>query len=142
VPILDFNHLVDLLITSYSGPNTTGSALFPFTLSNSVDLDLDAILVALDCHPVDFLERYQGPPDLIALGLVSGGWAAPIDSKVRPSAHPDAKRIVTACVAGVDGTIVDRIRMPDGSVINPSKKEPGFGAVPDALRAALWRTAA
>jgi hypothetical protein len=90
-------------------------------------------------HPVDRLRRYRVPAEARALGLVCGGWWAPMDDGIMPSSHPEAKRIVQAVVMDRSGTMTGRVRNPDGSVIDLGRG--GVGRVPDALRAALCRDA-
>ncbi|HYD09339.1 MAG TPA: hypothetical protein VEA78_04495 [Acidimicrobiales bacterium] len=89
-------------------------------------------------HPVDRLRRYTPPTELLALGLVCGGWVAPIDTNVRPSAHPDARRIVQVVVMDRTGSQTARVRYPDGTV--QPMGGGGVGRVPEALRAALRRS--
>jgi hypothetical protein len=70
---------------------------------------------------------------------VSTGWAAPIDSPVRPSAHPDAQRVHQAVVLDRAGVLLGRMRHPDGTIIDLGRG--GHGRVPDALRSAMRRAA-
>src|SRR5688572_21153442 len=99
---LDVGHWADTLLARYAGHDRMGNALFPI-IRNGSQLDCD--FVPLDRHPADFLRRYRRPATCVALGLVSGGWAAPMDSPVRPSAHPDAKRVVQCVVLADDGAV-------------------------------------
>jgi hypothetical protein len=131
---VDVGHWADTLLARYDGRDLIGNALFPITI---VGVEVRCDFVPMDRHPVDFLRRYRRPWDCVALGLVSAGWAAPMDSPVRPSAHPDAKRIVQAVVLADDGSVAGRIRMPDGSVVDPGAAP--VGRVFDALRRALRR---
>ena len=94
---------------------------------------LDFGLRPLDCHPVDALMRLRVPPSWVGLGVVCGGWAAPLDGG-RPSAHPDAQRIVVVVLVGRDGAVVSRMRWPDGTVIS---EVPADGEVLQAMRLAL-----
>jgi len=138
--LVDVDHWADTLMKRYDGLDVIGNALFPITLPTHPSAELETELVALDRHPVDYLRRYRPSPRCIALGLVSAGWAAPIDSTVRPSAHPDAQRIVQAVVVARDGQVGSRLRFPDGRVVDGGSG--GYGRVLDALRAALARQAA
>lgn len=88
-------------------------------------------------HPVDRLRRYHPTPDVRAIGLVSGGWIAPMDDGLMPSAHPDGRRVVQVVVMDRAGVQTARVRQPDGAVLDMGGG--GVGRVPDALRAALAR---
>ena len=138
---VDLGRWADALMAQYRDRDVNGNALFPISSPDPDDVrDVERLLVPMDRHPADFLRRYRPPATCMALGLVSAGWAAPIDSPVRPSAHPDAKRILQVTVIGRGGGTASRIRWPDGSVIDPGP--PGFGRVLDVLRAAMRRAAA
>ena len=131
--IIDVDHWADTLINRYADHDVIGNALFPLTLAHAGAANPPEP-IPLDDHPVPFLARYRRPPGCLALGLVSAGWAAPIDSKVRASAHPDAQRILQCVVLACDGAIGGRLRMPDGTI---HVGAPGYGAVLDALRVTL-----
>lgn len=136
---VDVGHWADALMKRYAGHAVIG-ALFPLTRPDDPTAELEVEMIPLDGHPADVLRRSRPPLSCVALGLVSAGWAAPIGSRVRPSAHPDAKRIVQSLVMARDGSVGARVRMPDGSVVDPGGG--GYGRVLDALRAALRRPAA
>lgn len=136
---VDLGHWADRLIDRYAGLDVIGNALFPIMAPTDAPGSLEAEMLALDGHPVDFLRRFRPPDGCVALGLVSAGWAAPIDSRVRPSAHPDAQRILQVIVVEPGGGVAGRVRFPDGSVVDPG---PGHGRVLDVLRAVLQRRAA
>lgn len=137
--LVDVSHWAETLINRYAGQDVIGSALFPITRPANPSEPLEVETLPLDRHPVDFLRRYRPPSACVALGLVSAGWAAPIDSRVRPSAHPDAQRILQAIVVTPGGDVAGRVRLPDGSIVDPG---PGRGRVLDAVEAALRRPAA
>jgi len=137
--VSEIGRLADLLIRRYGTPDVNGSALFPFTRVDVDEDELDALLIPLRQHPADHLRRFRPPVGCIALGLVSTGWAAPIDSPVRPSAHPDAQRVHHAVVLGRNGALHARMRRPDGTVLDMGSG--GYGRVPDGLRSAMRRAA-
>ena len=138
---VDLGRWADALIARYRDRDVNGNALFPISSPDPAEVpDLGDLLVPMDRHPVDFLRRYRPSATCMALGLVSAGWAAPMDSPVRPSAHPDAKRILQVTVIGRGGGTASRIRWPDGSVMDPGPA--GFGRVLDVLRGAMRRAAA
>lgn len=137
--LVDLGHWADTLIDRYAGQDVIGNALFPITRPTDPSAPPEVEMLPLDRHPVDFLRRYRPPSSCIALGLVSAGWAAPIESRVRPSAHPDAQRILQAIVVTPDGDVAARVRLPDGSIVDPGR---GHGRVLDALQAALQLPAA
>ena len=138
---VDLGRWADALMAHYRDRVVNGNALFPIAAPDPDDVDdIEQLLVPMDRHPVDFLRRYRPSSRCTALGLVSTGWAAPIDSPVRPSAHPDAQRILQVTVIGRAGGTAARIRWPDGSVVDPGAG--GVGRVLDALRAAMRRRAA
>ena len=131
----DLGRLADLLIAHVTDLDVLGAALFPFRADDVVEADLPELRIPMLGHPVDHLRSYRPPTGCVALGLVCGGWAAPIDSPVRPSAHPDAQRVVQAVVLGRGGEPVGRIRFPGGRVNDAGSG--GYGRVPDAMRRAL-----
>jgi hypothetical protein len=134
--VVDVHAWVDTLMGRYADRDVTGSALFPLT-ERPNGADLDCKMVPLDRHPFDYLVSYRPPRGCVALGLVTAGWAAPIDSPVRPSAHPDAQRILQALVIAADGQEAARLRYADGRIVDPGQG--GYGRVLDALRAAVRR---
>ena len=136
---VDVGQWADTLIVRYAGHDVIGNALFPITRPSDLSAPLEIEMHPLDRHPVDFLPGFRPPPSCVALGLVSAGWAAPMESRVRPSAHPEARRVLQAVVVTPEGDVGARVRLPDGSVIDPG---PLHGRVLDALRAALRRPAA
>src|SRR5438874_242581 len=115
---VELGRLADLLIHRYFEPNMTSSVLFPFMHADVEEDDLDGLMIPLREHPADHLRRYRPPVGCVALGLVIAGWAAPMDSPVRPSAHPDAQRVVQSVVLGRDGLLVGRLRLPDGTIMD------------------------
>jgi hypothetical protein len=90
-------------------------------------------------HPVDRLRRYRPGAEVRALGLVCGGWAAPMEDRGArmPSAHPDARRMLQVVVMDRMGDMTARVRYGDGSIVELGGA--GVGRVPDAMRRALGR---
>lgn len=87
--------------------------------------------------------RVVPPPHCRALVLQCGGWMAPmppettadgtVPDRLRPSRHPDRRRIFTTAVIGNDAEIVSVLRVagePEPQVITTDC----IGRVPDALR--------
>ncbi len=93
----------------------------------------EVAVLPIDLHPTEALRGYEAPAECYALGIATGGWAAPMDG-TRPSAHPDAQRIFQIVLVDRTGAVVSRVRYPDGSVM---REPPEYGAVLDALRSAL-----
>lgn len=85
-------------------------------------------------HPLELLEGTVAPPEWLALGVVSRGWASPWDG-ARPSRHPARVRIVATVLLDRAGNVAGRVVAGDGTVV--LDQPPVDGAVPDALRAAL-----
>jgi hypothetical protein len=88
----------------------------------------------IDCHPAEALARLRVPSSWVGLGVLCGAWAAPLDGVGRPSRHPKAERIVLAVLLGRDGSVVSRMRWPDGRV---AREAPAVGEVLQAMRRAL-----
>lgn len=92
-------------------------------------------------HPTEALFGLVAPDEWWALGVIASGWMAPLEgeglefgtSTIRPSAHPDAVRVMTAAFVARDGTFVSRAEAADGYTIGHDAGEP-IGIVPDALR--------
>ncbi len=87
----------------------------------------------IDVHPLEALSGFEAPASCFALGVATGGWAAPMDG-IRPSEHPEGQRIFQVVLVDRSGRVASRIRFPDGSIMTDA---PGSGAVLDALRQAL-----
>ena len=118
--LVDLGRWADALVAHYGDRDVIGNALFPISSFCPDDVGgVGSLLVPMDRHPADFLRRYRPPATCLGLGLVSAGWAAPMDSPVRPSAHPDAKRILAITVIARGGGTAGRIRWPDGSEDRP-----------------------
>lgn len=101
--------------------------------------DVQLALKPIDVHPTVALAGFRVPASCYALGIATGGWAAPMGAKGRPSNHPDAQRVFQVVLVDRAGAIVGRMRRPDGSVLTEA---PASGDVLDALRAALGVRAA
>jgi hypothetical protein len=136
---IDVGRWADTLMARYADRVVIGNALYEIAAHADPAVALELEPHALDCHPVPFLRTFRPAPSCVALGLVSAGWAAPMGSRVRPSAHPEAKRILQVVVVTSDGEVGGRVRFPDGSIVDSG---PGYGRVLDALRSALRRRAA
>lgn len=135
---VDVGRWADTLLHRYADRRITGSMLFPLIQPAAPGGDLILERVPLGGHPVHALRRYRPPTGCVALGLVSAGWAAPMDdSGLLPSAHPDAQRVVQSFVLASSGAMAGRLRYPDGHVLETG--EDGQGRVVDALTAALCR---
>ncbi|HUQ40836.1 MAG TPA: hypothetical protein VM030_11850 [Acidimicrobiales bacterium] len=132
--------LANLLLRVYTDRELTGSDLYTFGQPVDAADEVDIGVLHVDGHPTDYLGDFRPGADCVALGLVSGGWMAPLDSTVAPSAHHDALRVLQVFVIGRDGGIASQVRLPDGSVRDMGADV--VGRVPAALRAALRRSAA
>ena len=66
-------------------------------------------LLPLDgLHPSELLDGFVAPPEWAALGLVTRGWASPMDG-MRPSQHPARRRIVGTYLLDRAGNTAGRI---------------------------------
>ena len=101
--------------------------------------ELELALKPIDVHPTEALAGFRRPASCYALGVATGGWAAPMGAKGRPSNHPDAQRVFQVVLVDCAGSTVARLRRPDGSVL---REAPAGGAVLDALLTALGVQAA
>ena len=129
---IDLGRVADLLFDQLGEP-LVGSYLVRLVLDERVSGGPELAVRPLDGPPAEALAGFRAPAAWSAIGLVCGGWAAPMDG-VRPSAHPDARRISQVILLGRDGTIASRVRYADGSVLRAA---PASGAALDALRFAL-----
>ena len=124
----------DMLIEAQSQAPHFGASLIRLVEPDDSPDQVEVGLLPLDgAHPADFLEGFRAPPSWVALGVAGGGWAAPLDA-VRPSAHPEARRVIHVVLVARDGTVAGRIRYPDGTIM---ASPPTHGAVLDGLRGAL-----
>lgn len=80
-------------------------------------------------HPVEELWGFVAPPTWLAVGVVSFGWAAPVDH-VRPSLHPERSRVRVTILATREGRLLSTATFDDGRAID----EPGDGQIGDVLR--------
>ena len=128
---IDLGQTADDLIDQYDRP-LVGSLLVRLEeLAKSGDLVVG--IRPLKDHPVAALSRFRAPTSWLGIGLVSGGWVAPMEG-IRPSAHPDAVRVTQVVLLDREGRVESRIRYPDGSII---REAPAYGVALDALRVAL-----
>lgn len=83
-------------------------------------------------HPVEELWGFVAPPTWLAIGVVTFGWAAPMDG-VRPSEHPDRSRVRATILVTRDGRQLSTASFDDGRAID----EPGEGLIGDVLRCCI-----
>ncbi len=94
--------------------------------------------VELEGHPSELLLGFTAWEEWWAVGLLTTGWAAPMETDPtnpyaahgRPSAHPDAVRMRMLVMVDRDGTTVSKVECSDGRTID----EPGEGYMLDLLR--------
>ena len=128
----DLGLTADLLIREFDEA-VVGSSLVRFVQCDDDPDQVEIGIRPLDGHPSDELAGFRAPESWVALGLVSGGWVAPLGA-VRPSAHPDARRITQVVLVDRQGRVESRVRFPDGTIM---REPPSVGAVLDLLRVAL-----
>ena len=126
MPHHPLDKLADALIDEYAG--TVGATLIRLVQCEDPE-EVEFGVRPLDGHPADELAGFRAPESWVAIGVVTGGWMAPM-AGIRPSSHPDAKRITQLVLVDREGTIVSRLRRPDGSIFC---EPPSSGAVLDAL---------
>lgn len=85
-----------------------------------------------DAHPVDELWGFEAPASWLAMGVVTFGWASPMGA-VRPSQHPERRRVRATILMTRTGRQVTTASFEDGTAID----EPGEGLVGDVLRLCL-----
>src|SRR5207302_2101337 len=83
------DNLADALIDEFSG--TVGATLIRLVQCDDPE-QVEFGVRPLDGHPADELAGFRAPESWVAIGVITGGWAAPMGA-VRPSAHPDAMRV-------------------------------------------------
>lgn len=94
---------------------------------------VDVALLPLDgVHPAKLLVGYEPPPACVAIGVVVGGWAAPLDG-TRPSQHPARQRVTTTVLVDRAGNVAGRVRVADGAEL----PIPCDGELLQLLRAAM-----
>ena len=126
--------MADALIESCDEPVFGASLIRLVSVPDAPD-EFEFGIRPIDGHPADALKGFRAPKDWFALGVLTGGWVAPMDgTTTRASAHPDAMRISQVLLIDRDGSVVSRLRYPDGSVMTEA---PTAGTVLDLLRRAL-----
>jgi len=104
-------------------------------LRRGSEKDVELGLLPLDgVHPAELLDGFDAPPDWLALGLVCRGWASPTD-EVRPSRHPQRRRVLSVVLADRAGNLVGRTTNEDGTVLVDGP--PTEGHVLELLREVL-----
>ena len=129
---LDLGRTAELVMEQLDEP-MVGSSLVRLVRTGDEPDDFELGIRPLEGHPADVLEGFRAPASWVVLGLASGGWLAPMEG-IRPSQHPDAKRITQVVLIDRNGSIGCRVRLPDGSTMCEA---PTVGAVLEVLRAAL-----
>ena len=128
----------DLLLTAFTGCGPGDASLIRLVEPPGAPGEVELGLLRLDgAHPCDVLDELLVEPSCVALGVAAGGWAAPMPRDGppgRPSAHPDAERILQVVLVARSGEVVGRVRFPDGTVLTAP---PADGAVLSSLRAVL-----
>ena len=81
-----------------------------------------------DTHPVDELWGFVAPDSWLAIGVVTYGWASPMDG-VRPSQHPERCRVRATILVDRSGRQAASATLEDGTCID----EPGEGLIGDVL---------
>jgi hypothetical protein len=127
----ELGRLADALIEQYHRP-LVGSLLVRIERHRKTR-DIITGVRPLSGHPAEALANFRAPSSWIGIGLVCGGWAAPMDG-IRPSAHPDGQRVTSVVLLDRAGNVEGRMRLPDGSVL---REPPGEGLVFDTLLDAL-----
>lgn len=132
----DLERLADILLAALDS-HAPGATLVRIDIDGEGEPDV--ALKPIDVHPTVALAKLGAPASCHALGIATGGWAAPMGGVGRPSAHPDAQRVFQVVLVDRAGGVAARLRLADGSVMT---EVPATGAVLDALRAALGLRAA
>lgn len=127
--------LADILLEVLDSP-APGATLVRVDL---VDEEIELALKPIDVHPTAALAGFRPPASCHALGIATGGWAAPMGGTGRPSNHPDAQRVFQVVLVDRAGAVAGRLRRADGSVLT---EPPAGGDVVDALRVAMGARAA
>src|SRR5262245_26264574 len=122
MPHQPLDNLADALIDEFR--DTVGATLIRLVQCDDPE-QVEFSIKPLDGHPADELEGFRAPESWVAIGVITGGWAAPMTG-VRPSAHPDALRVTQLVIVDRDGTVFSRLRYPDGSILC---EPPSSGAV-------------
>lgn len=129
----DLERWVDVLIESFASETVGGWLLRLSRPDDGADDELEFGVLPIEGHPSDFLAGFRAPASWLALGVAGGGWLGPI-GRLRPSAHPEGRRIFHVVMVDRDGHVAGRVRLPDGSIMT---EPPGYGAILDSLRVAL-----
>lgn len=121
--------LIDLAVQS-----TDRGALIRLDQRVDAPDEIDLGLLPLDeLHPAELLEGFEAPPECIALGLVTGGWAAPM-FEGRPSRHPARRRVTNTVLIDRAGNVAGRLRWDDGTTLD---EPPADGELLRLLRVAM-----
>ncbi|MBV9040279.1 MAG: hypothetical protein JOZ68_04720 [Acidimicrobiia bacterium] len=88
----------------------------------------------IDGHPLDTLLGFTAPAEWQASGVSAEGWAASMDSAVRPSQSKGRMRVRTTTLVARSGAVASGVRMAGGELEQMGE---GVGMVLDALKRAL-----
>jgi hypothetical protein len=91
----------------------------------------------IDGHPLDHLLGFTAPAQWDALGVCCEGWAAPMDSGVRPSKSKGRMRVRSTHIVGRNGVEAAGMRLAGEGFEAMPAAENAIGMVPDALRRCL-----
>jgi len=88
----------------------------------------------IDGHPLDTLLAFTAPAEWQAIGVSAEGWAASMDSGVRPSQSKGRMRVRTTTLVARDGAVAAGVRKAGGEL---EQMGAGAGTVLDALKRAM-----
>ena len=88
----------------------------------------------IDGHPLNTLLGFTAPPEWLAIGVCAEGWAASLDSGVRPSKSKGRMRVRNTTLVARNGAVASGMRLA-GSELEQMGE--GVGTILDALKRAV-----
>src|SRR5436305_6970870 len=99
------------------------------------DDDVQLGFKEIDGHPLDTLLGFTAPAEWLALGMCAEGWAASMDSGLRPSQSKGRMRMRNTALVTRGGKMAAGYRLAGGGEFELVPG--GVGMIPDALKRAL-----
>jgi hypothetical protein len=85
-------------------------------------------------HPLNTLLGFTAPPEWLAIGVCAEGWAASMDSGVRPSQSKGRMRVRNTTLVARNGAVASGMRLAGGEFQQMGE---GIGTILDALKRAV-----
>ena len=133
---ITLEHLENLVVAVDTAVEDRGWNEGPLLLKiDNIGSDgLDFGMKEIDGHPLNTLLGFTAPDEWAAIGVSAEGWAASLDSPVRPSQSKGRMRMRTTVLVSRDGIVASGMRLAGEELKQMGE---GEGTVLDALKRAI-----